>query len=128
MRMLMSIVILLNTVSCGLSQGINDTLQKIKIDKIEEDKLSGFYIVKFDFLEGEKSGSLISRKENTSCEKKLIIGGEYQINLEKLKSTEGITEATFRLNVNDVYIDGELVFPRNEFFYKSSSIVGLCFY
>lgn len=126
MRELMLILALLNMLSCDFSQETNEVLHEIKINKIEEDKLSGFYIVKFNFLEREKSGSLICKIENRSCENKLIVGGNYQINLEKLESTEGITETSFRLNVNDIYIDGTLIFPKNDLFYKSSSITGLC--
>jgi hypothetical protein len=125
MRILLCIIFLNFLTSCHtIKNGDSVYFKTINIYKIDKDLLTDFYIIRFN--KNGQNGIILSEKSNLDCSSEIKIAKKYKLYLTKINSTEKLTEPTFRLYANDIYVDGKLVFPKNELVYTSNSLKGLC--
>ena len=116
------LIILMN--SCK-SIYVNTDKQEIRITKIDSMILDDYYYI--NFLDSKNNKSiLISKKCPYYCEISLRENEVYKLPIQLLNTIKAVSSTTYRLNQNDIYIDGKLIFPRKIKVYKSNGITGIC--
>ncbi len=95
-----------------------------QVNSIDSNILPGYYYI--EILKDGENAIILSEVNIATCIESVQTDKIYNFHLEKIYSTPKVKNISFRLYKNDVYIDEDLVFPKDQKVYMSKSIVGLC--
>lgn len=130
MKTLLILCVLLLQLGCAFnssSQYEKEDMESIFVIDIDSTLISNYYYIRIKNLKNKKEGILLSPFNlDENCEVLIKKGEKHFIILNLLTSTEEILDFSFRLYQNDIYVDGENIFPSKTKVHISTSMDGLC--
>lgn len=107
--------------------GIEPILKKIKIERIDSALLSEYHLIRCIDLSNSDTLLIVSQKpvDPKPCKQIVSEKNEFMLDLEKINRID-LNGLNHNLYIHNIYIEGNLVFPRNLVVFKSNSLVGLC--
>lgn len=111
--------------SCVVQQGNVNEQHLVKVIAINSQIASIDYII--TCVAASDTLYILStngRNEN-NCENKIKVGDSVNVELIKKNKVE-LDGLSYKLYVNDIYLDGNIIFPKRNIVYSSPSITGIC--